>query len=151
MKPIIDCLDIHLRDLHQRALQLDELNCKVKANLPASLNNYCQVVAFSQGCLVLSATNAAWATELRYCLPELRDKLRRAGLHQLASIKISLADFDPHQPFKKTANRIKLSASAETNLRKASELCAYQPLKEILYRLASRSQQPSQDREEKDS
>lgn len=136
IRPINHCLNAQLLDLCQRTIQLDDLNCKIKANLPTPLHNYCQVAAFNHGCLLITATNAAWATELRYCLPELRDKLRTAGLYQLTSIKIALADFDPQQPQKKTPNKTTLSAAARTSIRSAGELCSYQPLRDALFHLA---------------
>ncbi|MBA3535728.1 MAG: DUF721 domain-containing protein [Tatlockia sp.] len=140
MRSINRCLNAQLLNICQRSIQLDELNCKIKATLPAPLNNYCQVAAFNSGCLLISATNAAWATELRYRMPELRDKLRKAGLYQLSSIKISLAEFDPQLPQEKLLVKKSLSTSARKNIRKAGELCSYQPLRDALYHLAAESE-----------
>lgn len=136
MRPINRCLNTQLLDLCQRVVQLDELNNKVKALLPANLSQYSQVGSFNQGCLLITTTNATWATELRYCLPELRDKLRKAGLYQLTSIKISVVEADCRQTAKKQRNRTHLSTKARTNIRQAGELCDYQPLKDALFQLA---------------
>jgi hypothetical protein len=141
IRSINRCLNAQLLNICQRSIQLDELNCKIKATLPAPLNNYCLVAAFNSGCLLITATNAAWATELRYRLPELRDKLRKAGLYQLSSIKIALAEFDPQQPQKKLPTRKLLSNSARTNIRNVGELCSYQPLRDALYHLADESEE----------
>lgn len=137
IRPINRCLNPQLLNLCQQAIQLDELNCKVKAHLPTPLNNYCQVAAFNHGCLILRAQNAAWATELRYRLPELRDQLRKAGLYQLISIKIALAEFDPQQPHNKSSNKTTLSAAARRQIRNAGELCSYEPLRDALIHLAA--------------
>lgn len=136
IRSINKCLNAQLLDICHRAIQLDELNDKIKVLLPSPLSNYCLVAGFNQGCLLISAKNAAWATELRYLLPELRDKLRTAGLYQLTSIKITLADCDALPSQEKAANNSGLSAAARNNIRTTSELCSYQPLKEALCHLA---------------
>ncbi|WP_019215256.1 DUF721 domain-containing protein [Legionella tunisiensis] len=93
MRPINRCLNPQLLAICQRAIQLDELNSKLKLYLTPPLSEHCQVGSFNKGCLMLTVTNAAWATELRYSLPVLRDKLRQeAGIYQLTSIKIHIAD-----------------------------------------------------------
>ena len=130
-------MNAQLLDICQRSIVLDELNEKIKMVLSEPLNNYCFVAAFNSGCLLIEATNSAWATELRYRLPELRDQLRKAGLHQLTSIKIGLADFDPQLPKKKSAITKPLSTSARLNIKNAGDLCSYQPLREALYHLAN--------------
>ncbi|WP_028388170.1 DUF721 domain-containing protein [Legionella fairfieldensis] len=135
MRPISHCLNSRLLDICHRATQLDDLNKKLNDYLPFSLIGHCQAGAFNRGCLLLIASNAAWATELRYYLPELRDKLRKAGLYQLTSIKIALAEPDVHTPSKQL-NKLALSASARDSIRTAGELCSYQPLKDALYQLA---------------
>ena len=69
----------------------EELNAKINQYLPEELREQCTVGSFNNCCLVLVLRNPEWALQLRYSLPELRDTLRRdAGLHQLASIKITV-------------------------------------------------------------
>lgn len=138
IRPINRCLNAQLLDLCQRAIALEELNDKIKANLPSPLKDNCKAAAFNRGTLVISTLNAAWATELRYQLPELRDCLRKAGLYQLSSIKITLAD-PGHQTIlsKESAESPLLSENARTCLKTASEHCNYPPLKEALSHLAN--------------
>jgi len=136
IRSINKCLNVQLLDICQRAIQLDELNEKIKTFLPLPLSDYCQVANFNQGCLLISVKNAAWATELRYLLPELRDKLRAAGLYRLTSIKIALADCEALPSQENVANNPVLSAAARANILTTSELCSYQPLREALCHLA---------------
>jgi hypothetical protein len=133
MRQISRCLNSQLVDICQR---VDELNVKIKDLLPSSLAEYCQVGSFNCGCLLITTTEANWASQLHYFLPELRDKLRTAGLYQLTSIKIAVLPGDYHKPFVKQRQQIQLSATARNSIRDAGESCAYQPLKEALYRLA---------------
>lgn len=136
IRPINRCLNTQLIDLCLQAIKLDELNSKIKTALKAPLSDNCQVAAFNKGCLVLSVTNAAWATDLRYLIPELRDKLRKSGLYQLVSIKIVLTGKALQQAPNPPLRKVNLSEKARDNIRNAGTLCTYQPLKEALYHLA---------------
>lgn len=138
MRPISRCLNNQLLDICQRAVQLDELNDKLKLYLPLPLAEHCRVGSFNKGCLILTTTNPAWATELHYRCPELRDKLRKeAGLYQLISIKVAVveATAESRRP-KKTKSIIGLSIAAKDTIRTVGELCNYPPLKKALYHLA---------------
>jgi hypothetical protein len=136
MRPISRCLNNQLLDICQRAVQLNELNTKIKDFLPASLAEYFQVGSFNQGCLLITTTEASWANLLRYSLPELRDKLRAAGLFKLTSIKLAVITVEYDKPFVKQRQQTLLSATARNSIRLAGEQCSYQPLKEALLRLA---------------
>ncbi|MFA5960228.1 MAG: DUF721 domain-containing protein [Tatlockia sp.] len=136
IRPVSRCLNAQLQSLCQNAIKLDELNDKIKANLPSPLKDHCAAGSFKGGCLLITTENSAWSTELRYRLPELRDSLRKAGFYQLTSIKIAIAN----TPLKKEKPKkgLVLSKTAKDNLRNASEGCDYLPLKEMLLRLANR-------------
>ena len=92
MRHITRGLNNQLAELCQRAIKLEELNAKIYGYLPEALREQCHVGSFNNSCLVLVTRDPVWASQLRYALPELRDKLRReAGIHQLASIKITVS------------------------------------------------------------
>lgn len=76
---------------YQSTLDVSELN-EVLANfLPQPLVAHCRASAFVKGVLIISTTNAAFAYQLKFMLPTLRDKLRHeAKLYSLASIKIKI-------------------------------------------------------------
>jgi hypothetical protein len=139
MRRINRCLNKQLVEICQQAVQLDDLNLKLDYYLPESLHGKCNVGSFNKGCLLIVTANPAWATELRYYLPTLRDLLRKnAGLYQLISIKVQiLAEQYPENPAKQAKSSTpSLSTAARNSVRHAGELCAYLPLREALIRLA---------------
>lgn len=140
MRRINRCLNKQLAELCHRAVQLDELNLKVNQYLPETLRAHCHVGSFSKGCLLLVVDKPDWATELRYCLPDLRDQLRKkAGVYQLVSIKIQIAE-DQIGLAKESLKQTKipaLSVAARDACRNAGELCTYEPLKDVLLHLAN--------------
>ncbi len=137
MRPISRCLNKQLAELCQRSVQLEELSSKVTQLLPPNLASVCQVGSFNKGCLILTTTNAAWASQLRYAIPELRDRLRKeAGMYQLSSIKVNISETP--EPYKKTVQpkSYELSAKAKATIISESEHCTYQPLQKALLHLA---------------
>lgn len=138
MKPIKDCLNPQLIKICQHTKQLETLNETLKRYLSSPLVDHCQVGHFAQGCLVITTTSSSWATELRYSLPNLRDKLRKeAGLYQLASIKIQIIEqtTQPTTPAK-SRNKVTLSAAAREIIENAAAQSTYPPLQDALYKLS---------------
>lgn len=138
MRAISRCLNKQLADLCQRSVQLEELSGKVTQLLPANLASVCHVGSFNKGCLVLTTTNAAWASQLRYAIPELRDRLRKeAGMYQLSSIKVNISDSpDPYKKPDHVKNH-ELSEKAKATIISESQHCTYQPLQKALLHLAN--------------
>lgn len=96
MHHITRCLNSKLVDICQRAIKLEELKAIVLQYIPEELQNHCYVTSFNNGCLNLTTHDAIWASQLRYALPNLRDKLRgEAGIYHLASIKITIGAKSP--------------------------------------------------------
>lgn len=91
MRHIASCLNPKLAHLCQQSIKLETFNEIIKRFLPKELQSYCKVGSFNQGRLQLIVADSAWASQLRYMLPELRDKLRReAKIFQLSSIKLTI-------------------------------------------------------------
>lgn len=137
MRSIKYCLNKQLSDICQRSIQLEELSAKITQLLPPPLATSCHVGSFTKGCLVLT-TSAAWASLLRFALPELRDKLRKeAGMYQLSSINISV--IEPNLESKKTkkTSANALSAKAKANIISEGSKCSYKPLRKALLELAN--------------
>lgn len=137
MRPISRCLNKQLADLCQRSARLEELSNKVTRLLPPALAGECQVGSFNKGCLVITTTNGAWASQLRYALPELRDKLRKEGMHHLSSIKISVIEPIDQKLAPTQTQAHELSEKAKATIISESELCSYQPLQKALLHLAN--------------
>ena len=139
MKHITRCLNAKLVDIYQRAIKLEELNVKLRDYLPIELHEHCHAGCFNTGCLTLVTDDPVWASQLRYFLPQLRDKLRvEAGIYQLASIKITLVTEQTKVPTK-PLEKHKLSENARETIARSGEACEYRPLKEALMQLARRN------------
>ena len=137
MRAISHCLNKQLADICQRSVQLEELSNKLAQFLPSELVQQCHVGSYNKGCLILMTTNAVWASQLRYALPELRDKLRtEAKMYQLSSIKVSITT--PKTPYEKPAQskRHLLSEKAKATIISESRHCNYKPLQKALLHLA---------------
>ncbi|WP_040536234.1 DciA family protein [Legionella drancourtii] len=137
MRSINRCLNKQLAELCQRSVQLEELSSKLAQLLPKDLAGECNVGSFNKGCLILTTSNAAWASQLRYAIPELRDKLRKeAGMYQLSSIKIAVVE--PVISYEKPAQQKThlLSEKAKATIISESQQCNYEPLQKALLHLA---------------
>lgn len=137
MKSINQCLNKQLSEICRHSMQLEELSLKISQFLPANLTSKCQVGSFNKGSLVLTTTSSAFASQIRYLLPDLRDKLRKeAGLYQLSSIKISI--IEPPSQLENTVqkNSVVLSEKAKATIISESQHCTYEPLQKALLHLA---------------
>ena len=140
MRSINRCLNKQLVDICQRSVQLEELSNKLIQYLPENLAKECQVGSFNKGCLLLITRNAAWASQLRYIIPELRDKLRKeAGLYQLSSIKIAVSEPIIHYEKPIPQKKFQLSNEAKASIISESQSCSYEPLQKALLNLADDS------------
>lgn len=137
MRSISHCLNKQLTEICQRSLQLEELTHKVKQLLPENIAGECSVGSFNKGCLVLTTTDAVWAAQLRYAVPELRDKLRKeAGLYQLSSIKVTVSTPTFQYEKQSQPQRNGLSEKAKASIVQESQQCTYEPLQKALLHLA---------------
>lgn len=136
MKSIRYCLNKQLAEICQRSVQLEEFTQIINALLPQELALHCKVSSFNKGCLILSAVDAVWASQIRYALPELRDKLRKAGMYQLSSIKVTIeAPTSEYKKIKKSKS-YELTQRAKESILSESQNCAYEPLRKALIHLA---------------
>lgn len=141
MKSIKYCLNKQLAEICQRSVQLEEFTQIISDLLPQELVPYCKVSSFNKGTLTLNTPDAVWATQIRYMLPELRDKLRKAGIYQLSSIKVNVDTNKEYQRITKT-KEYELSSEAKKTIIKESQTCSYEPLRKALIRLAGESNKP---------
>ena len=136
MRRINRCLNTQLLDICQRTVQLEELNSKLLGYLPQVLQEHCHVGSFNRGCLVIVVSDSVWASQLRYSIPELRDKLRgEAGIYQLSSIKVAIASTEKIHSTKRPPSAL-LSSKAREVIIASGEQCNYLPLKKALQKLA---------------
>lgn len=91
MRPISKCLNTKLTQICMQAIKIEEISTQVMRYLPQELQAHCQVGSFRSGILVLVTSDPVWATQLRYVVPELRERLRtEAKLYQLMSVQIKV-------------------------------------------------------------
>lgn len=137
MRRINQCLNPQLAAICQQAMALEELQQKLIKFLPEKLKTTCQVSSFNKGCLTITTSDAVWATQLRYLIPELRDQLRKSGLYKLMSIKIMIGEAPPLDLDKKKKKTTgKISEQARSIILSESEQCSDEQLKEALKKLA---------------
>lgn len=129
MRHITRCVNPRLADLCQRAIKLEELSEKIYTYLPEALRDQCHVGSFNNSCLILIVTDPIWATQLRYTIPELRDRLRsEAGIHQLASIKIALnTDLPSETTTKEKSPTRKLTTTVRDHLGMLKDIVGPRP------------------------
>ena len=140
MRRINQCFNKQLLNICKRSMVLDELNHKVLNLLPENMRTHCSVGSFDKGCLLLVITEHAFASELRFYLPTLRDELRTAGLYQLLSIKSQVAaNMPPKIITQRLTKKMRpLSESSRKALDEAAKTCSYQPLKDLLERMSQK-------------
>lgn len=147
MRRIHRYMNQNLQSICKRVLQLEELDAKLQAVLPEILQGKCHVRSFNQNCLSIITTDAVWATQLHYCLPEIRDKLRKeAGIYQLTSIKVTVANstLDASRPKSFLPS---ISTKAQATIIAEAEQCDYLPLKEALIKLVNKTEDTRQEEE----
>lgn len=136
MRTIAHCLNKQLLEISRQAMQLEALNDKLRQFLQPPLREHCQIGSFNKGCLILTTSDAAWATQLRYEIPMLRDKLRaEAGLYQLLSIQIKVSTPSNNQPASVKGRQAILSEKARATILNAADECQYKPLQKAFYSL----------------
>lgn len=133
MRQISQCFDTKLARLFKEAAALDALSAQVKRHVG---DIPCTVSRYHQGTLTLNVQDAVWATRLRYEIPMLRDKLRREGLHQLTSIRVSLSPTNKAEATKKPVREVHISHEAKKIIQESAKHSTYEPLKKALARLS---------------
>ncbi|MDP3559804.1 MAG: DciA family protein [Legionellaceae bacterium] len=136
MRHIHDCFNPTLQALCHRAKEMEAWTKLLKTHLPMPLSEYCHVGSFLQGSLTIVLKDPVWATELRYYLPALRDKLRTSGIFQLASIKIKLQEFPVVEKKPKAPPKI-LPEKTRALIRAGADQVTYAPLREALQKITS--------------
>lgn len=142
MRRINRCLNPQLVEICLQSFQVDKLNDIFLSMLPEYLRSYCRVASFVRGKLVISVSDATFATELRYLLPSIRDNLRKDHqLYQLIQCDIVIDDQQyPLQVLSKKNKARKVGQKAKQTVASLAETVDYLPLKEALSRWAEHLQ-----------
>jgi hypothetical protein len=135
MIPINKCLNRQLVEICSQVNRLQKTQVKIEQYLPVHLLAHCRVASFNKGSLHLVVDDAVWASELRYLIPALRDKLRaEGGLHQLVAIKLKVQ----HERIQQKPLNLPRHISEKTKEMLTTQAleCDYLPLREAIAKLA---------------
>ena len=141
MKAINQCLNQQLTVFYNKTTELKQINNTMQQFLPSSLKNYCYLAAIINGRMIINLNEISLATELRYFLPELRDKLRKeANLFQITKIDIRIAE---QQKINNTPNnKLNLSKNVYNTIMDASLNSNYKPLQAAWEKMANNIKHP---------
>ena len=121
----------------ERGRELARLNHVVRRLLPDDLAAHCQVMNFRDGTLVLGASSAARATQLRFMAPELQSTLRHSLPWHLETIKIRVLQ-ETVEPTPVARRATALSAGSASLLAQTAQTLDHPELQEALYRIAAK-------------
>ena len=107
--------------IQKKVNELKKINQLWQVEVPPPLSQYSRIANFRDHCLVVEIDSAAWATRLRYLLPDLSKKLSQyPDLHTLKQIEwyiqppfYSLTEKKQRTPALTVANAQLLRAIAE--------------------------------------
>lgn len=124
-----------LSQIKVKVAQLQQLNELVKAQLDSSLGQHCCVANVRDNILILEVDSSAWATRLRYLVPELLQKLRtHKELNRLQEIQwyIRPADINAQS----VSRPLTLSQDNAELMMEATQHIANPHLQEVMKKLA---------------
>ncbi len=81
-----------LNNLYTHAKGIYALNEKLQKHLDPSLSSHCTVANYSDETLTVNAETSAWASKLRYCVPDILNYAKHeCGLTRLKSVRIKVS------------------------------------------------------------
>ncbi len=128
-----------LQLLRQTLDQLNEFNRLLAEYLDAESARHCKVVKFEKNCLFVMTTNGAWATQLRFQIPELMLQLKQHPL--LSHLKGIICKTHPMVSHRYTVTSQrrkvkKLSLESANSILEAAKAIKDERLRKILERIA---------------
>ena len=136
MRPLRQCVNPQLIKICRKSMQMDSLNQIVRNYLPSNLQDHCRLCSYEKGLLTFVTNDAVFASELRFCLSDIRDKLRKeAGFFQLIATKIIIEAKGEYVKQTETEKTLSLSEASKFKLKEISERCNFPPLKSVLEKI----------------
>ena len=124
--------------LLQRARKLQRLEQATLDLLPPDLAAHCRVVNLRNETLILAAGSAAWATRLRFAIPDLIKQFRCQHALELRAIEVRIQK-NPFTTQTVEYSKPVLSGASAELLAQTARGIDHPGLREALYRLASRT------------
>lgn len=116
--------------------QLDKLQDLIQQLLPEHLRSHVRVGNMKNGQLLLICDDTSWTTELKFLLPELRDRLREEyQLYQLSGLRAK-AEMPIASVKKKKHSPKKLNATVQNTILNSANLLEPGPLRDAMQKLA---------------
>lgn len=127
-----------LKQLTMRAARMARLEAALHGMLPAPLRDHVRLGAIEQGCLVLVADGAAWATRLRYLTPQILAHLPpEPEMADVRSVRVRLrgGELESAPP---PTERARMSRAAARSIAAQAQSTSDTRLRAALERLARR-------------
>ena len=134
--PMSQCLQRpapRLARLLRRAAAHAQVDADFQASLPFVLRGHCQLAGYRDGGVLLHVDSSAWATRLRYALPEMTEHSELLRAAETIRVKVRPAVSSPPQ---RELPRPHLSCSAAQVLLDCSQHLQHPSLAASLQRLA---------------
>ncbi len=127
-----------LASLIYKAQQLSELNQLLHNTLEKSFKKHCAVANYEDGQLTLVTNNSAWATRIRFSIPDLTEKLQEIPtFNELKNINCIIQLKETAQPIKPPAkHQQNLSPDTIRSIQTTAKNMKDKGLKAALLRLA---------------
>lgn len=123
--------------IQSKVQQLTKLNQIWRAEICKDLAAHTRVANFRNGYLIIECDSAAWATRLRYTLPDITQKLlKQPDLRDLTHIEWNIQPLFHTPPMQLSVASLALSATNAQLLKNAADHIKVKPLQEALLRIA---------------
>lgn len=123
--------------IQSKVQQLIKLNQIWQAAISNQLNEHTRVANFREGYLIIECDSAAWATHLRYLLPDIKQKLlKHPDFADLVQIEWSVQPAFHTQPTQLKSLPFALSSTNAELLKNAADNIRIKSLQEALLRIA---------------
>jgi hypothetical protein len=130
--------------IQKKVIALQKINLIWQTELSPNAGHHSRVANFRDHCLIIEIDNAAWATRLRFILPELTVKLSTyPELQTLKRIAWYIQPPTYHKPMQK--NNLTLTAESAQLLHNAAATIETEALKNAVVRLAEHGQRKKTD------
>lgn len=128
----------HLVQLYSHTRELSALEKKLCSYLPASLRDHVRVANYDEKSLSLCTDNAAWATRLRFKIPDILNIARnKCMLDSIQTVRISVAPTEKETSNRRQAPR--LTSETAQLLRSTAESLSDPDLRQALLQLSQHS------------
>lgn len=123
--------------IQSKVQQLTKLNQIWQAEICKDLAEHTRVANFRDGYLIIECDSAAWATRLRYTVPDITLKLlKHPDLRDLTHIEWNIQPLFHTPPMQLSTASLALSATSAQLLKNAADHIKVKPLQEALLRIA---------------